>query len=448
MDERILVAYSEIGTKGKSTRPKFERCLINNIKATGAKFKASRSGGHIILIPDSPKDVEVLKERLSRVFGVEYYALMKQVAYSDLEDLADAVVKMYCDQIKGKVFRVTARTHETPGFGSMDVMRVVGARLVACGGKVNLKKYDMDVNINVRRNSAIVFDNMYRGPGGLPIGSEGNVLVLFSGGIDSPVAAWMSMRRGCRPLFLFVNLGGKDSLERAHAVYNKLCELWGNGPFEFLVADGTNIVQEIKACVSPAFRQIVLKKSFYTLAERVCRERKLDAVVTGESIGQVSTQTLKNMWGIQRGLDVLFIRPLAGMDKQKIIKTAQKIGTYDVSIDVGELCNISKGSVKLSAKPWEVEKEFSKVAGVVNETDVTRVTLEPAAPSQKEKKIIDLDKESINPAMLDKNKFYVIVCKDGVRASLECDVLRGLGYDCTGMKRSALTKNKESYPSK
>lgn len=438
--ERVLVAYSEIGTKGKSTRPKFEKQLIQNIRNAGAKFKVSWEHGRIILLPQGPGDLKILEAKLAKTFGVRYYAAIRSIAFDSIDGLAGKIAAMYGERVKGRKFRVTAHRVGSHGFSSIDAQRIIGKKLVDCGGKVDLENFEVEIRVTIKGSSALVFDKVNYGPGGLPIGSEGNVLVLFSGGIDSPVAAWHVMKRGCYPTFLFINLGGKDMLDKVYAVYRKLSYEWGNGDFEFLAADGRKVVEKIRKEVAPEYRQVVLKKAFYVIAEKVCRQQKLDAVVTGESIGQVSTQTLRNLWGIQSGANVLFLRPLIGMDKEYSVKMAQTIGTYDLSILVGELCNISQGSVKLSAKPWQVEKEFAKVASVVDEVYVTKVTKRQAGRKiivPKNAVVIDVDSEKVDYAKLDKSRFYVVVCKDGVNASLECELLRGLGFRCTSRKKSA-----------
>jgi thiamine biosynthesis protein ThiI len=439
----ILLAYSEIGTKGKATRPKFERQLIQNVRATGAKFRVVREQGRILLQPVSEEDSELLKEKLGKVFGVQYYATVKEMEFRELEDLACKVAALYGELVKNKVFRVTVHRIGNHKFDSIDAQKLIGEKLLVHGGKVSLRKFELEVKVNIKDRKALVFDAPRPGPGGLPIGSEGNVLALFSGGIDSPVAAWYAMRRGCNPAFLFINLGGKDTLERVYAVYRKLAYLWGHGNFVFLVADGRQIVDEIKKLVKAEYRQVVLKRAFYNIAERVCRERKLDAIITGESIGQVSTQTLRNLWGIESASNVLFIRPLIGFDKEDSIRMAQKIGTYELSNLVGELCNISEGSVKLSAKPYQVDENYNLLGKVVDETNVTIVTqgqISEETPIPQNATVVDVDREKIDYAKLDKGAFYRVICKDGINASIECEMLRGLGFKCTSGKRSALSK--------
>ncbi|MEM3364262.1 MAG: tRNA uracil 4-sulfurtransferase ThiI [Candidatus Micrarchaeia archaeon] len=432
----ILIAYSEIGTKGETTRPRFEKILLNNIKRLGAKIKISRQSRRILVYPITEKDNAFLLSKLRYVFGIKYYAPVKKTTFNSIEEIADFVAEIYCKKVVGKTFRVTVHRVGRHNFNSIDAQRVIGARLVECGGKVNLNNFEMEIAVNIKDNVAFVFDEKICGPDGLPLGSEGKVLVLFSGGIDSPVAAWHMMRRGCSPTFLFVNLGGRDNLTKVYKVYKKLVDVWGCENAPFLVADGNKIISEITKKIKPSYRQVVLKRAFYEIAEKVCREYGLDAIVTGECVGQVSSQTIKNLWAIGHNTNLLVLRPLIGMNKEDCVCKAQEIGTYDLSIEIGELCNISKGSVKLSARPYEVDREYSHIRDVVKNINVTQVTHIRATHHKNNiTKTIDIDKEKINYSELDPKVEYVIVCKDGVRASIECDILRGMGYMCTSRKK-------------
>ncbi len=441
MDELVLAAYSEIGLKGTATRKRFEKLLIENIVACGARFKAGMRQNKLVLEPEREADMRLLMEKIRFVFGVEYYARARRMRLTSLEELGGEIAGMYAQKVKDKKFRITARRVGRHGFTSMDVQRVVGEHVRRAGGSVDLKHYDVEIVVDVRNAEVYVYDEVVRGPGGLPIGSAGDVVVLFSGGIDSPVAAWMAMKRGCRPAFLYVNLGGEETLANVYRVYAGLVDAWSHGKdLGFYVVDGSRLVDEIKKCVMPSYRQVVLKRAFYVLAERLCRNIGASAVVTGESIGQVSTQTIKNMGVIEGDSKMLFIRPIIAFDKEETIEVAKRIGTYNASVCVGELCNISQGGVKTAAEEWVMEKEYEKIKRVAEGMDVTIVTKEAVrqdAPNipENDSITIDIDREKIDIDRLDRTKFYVIVCKEGVRASRECEILRALGYKCIGTKR-------------
>lgn len=442
--ECILVAYSEIWLKSERTRRRFERMLINNIRKINEEFDADINRGRIFLLPKNEQSKKTLIEKLRFVFGISHYALAQKIELSDikLDELGKIIANMYEKQVKNKLFRITARRKGRHAFNSMDVQKVVGEHVKKKGGKVSLKSYDMNINVEIINNTVYVYDCVHEGPKGLPLGSEGKVLVLFSGGIDSPVASWYVMKRGCIPSFLFINLGEEQNLKNVYKVYEKLTQIWCPGlETEFIVVDGRALVENIKKHIQESYAQVILKKAFYTLAKKVHDQKGMEAVVTGESIGQVSTQTIKNLGAIQNGIDCLFIRPLIGMDKNEVIEISKKIGTYDASTNIGELCNISNGAVKTAARKWEVEKEFKKVKGWLD--NVTIVTLKQSPPSNekkipKEHIIINIDKQNINVSKLNKNKFYVIICKEGIKSMMECEKLRLMGFKCAGVKKSKI----------
>ncbi|MGB9635411.1 MAG: tRNA sulfurtransferase [Candidatus Micrarchaeia archaeon] len=475
-NEVVLVAYSEIGTKGAVTRKGLERLLINNIKSI-AEFEHENLGGRIVLMPKDEYALQRLVDEIRYVFGVQYYAKAYRMKFGCLEDVAESVCGFFGDKVNGKTFRVTAKREGNHHFTSIDVQRTVGKALEMMGGIVDFKKYEIEIFVEIRNDECFLYDEVVNGPGGLPIGSAGKVVVLFSGGIDSPVATWMMMKRGCIPVFAFVNLGGEDNKRRVFDVYEKLL-VWAKGITpEFIEYDGSEIVNRIKSAVKPSYRQLVLKKAMYWIANELCKKKRAYGIVTGESIGQVSTQTIKNLWVLSKSNEVVVFRPLLGMNKDEIIDIARKIGTFEKSICVGEVCNISKGSVKTNASFWELEQEYEKVKGVVEkigeernrlvgrggegrnvtmdtykvidyngDTNVTIDTYRVIDHNRDTNvtidtyKVIDLDKDTIDIDTLDKTILYIIVCKDGVRASLECDMLRLLGYKCISSKVSQLSK--------
>ncbi len=441
--ECILVAYSEIWLKGKKTKKRFERILLDNIKKISNEFSLKIDRGRIYLFPKEKSSKERLLEKLKYVFGISYYALVKIVHFLNLNELGNNVAEMYKEQVKGKTFRITARRKGEHAFNSMDVQKVVGEYVRKCGAKVDLENWDINIYVEIANNVAYIYDKKCSGPNGLPLGAEGRVLVLFSGGLDSPVASWYVMKRGCKPSFLFINLGGEQNLNNVLNVCKALTDKWCPGHnIDFMVAEGVEIVERIKKCVAPAYSQVVLKKAFYKIAEKICKQKKLDAVITGESIGQVSTQTIRNIAAIQEGINCLFIRPIVGFDKEEVVRIAKNIGTYDLSIRVGELCNISKGAVKTSASGSDVEAQYKKISGAVDNVSIVTLTHSHAASINIPKKheMINIDAQSINIKNLDKGIFYVITCKEGVLAEIECDKLKSLGYECVGIKTSSYNK--------
>lgn len=436
----FVVSPSEIAIKGKPVRMRMSATLADNIKrACGESLKVTREFGKFIVVPKDEGQMKCLSDRLGRVFGVANFARAKAFEFCDIDDLAEKIRKEFGKEVMGKKFRVTASREGTHNFTSIDVQKIVGAALCKEGGNVNLKWNDVEVFIEVRGKRAYAYTKKESGPGGLPLGTEGKVVVLFSGGIDSPVAAWAIMRRGCVPAFLFVNLGGKETLEGAYRVYRKLVDKWAFGnELGFYCADGVKIVDAIKQRVKPHLRQVVLKRAFYMIAERLCRQLYCDAIVTGESVGQVSTQTIRNLLAIERGIKCIVLRPLIAYTKEDTITEARRIGTYEDSILMGELCNISEGSVATRANANEVDAEYEKIKGDVEGVNVSIVTSIKADDTHEKSPsgeiIIRLEDGPIDYSSLDKSKSYIIVCKNGLLAARECDTLRALGFKCTSRK--------------
>ncbi|MEM0437746.1 MAG: THUMP domain-containing protein [Candidatus Micrarchaeia archaeon] len=435
----FLVSSSEIAIKGGPVRRRMGAMLEDNIRrACGGGARITTEFGKFVVVPKDERQMKCLSERLGKIFGVATFARAAVIEFSCLEDLAKKICGRFGKEVAGKKFRVTASREGAHNFTSVDVQKVVGAALCREGGKVSLKEYDVEVFVEVRGRRAYAYTKKEAGPGGLPLGSEGKVVVLFSGGIDSPVAAWAMMRRGCTPAFLFVNLGGKETLERAYEVYRKLADEWAFGnDLGFYCVDGGRIAEAIKERVKPQLRQVVLKRAFYALAERLCRQLRCDAIVTGESVGQVSTQTIRNLAAIESGVQCLVLRPLIAYTKEDTVREARRIGTYERSILIGELCNISQGSVATGAHAREVDGEYEKIMGEVEGADVSIVTLAGGKMQNKspnEEVVIRLEDGPIDYKSLDKSKPYVIVCKNGLLAARECDTLRALGFNCTSRK--------------
>lgn len=448
MHHKVMISLGETALKGIYTRRKFESILVSNLKNTLNVKKIRKDGGKFLIEVEG--DYEEIKYKISKIFGIATFAFVEEYNYESLDKLKE-IIKNF--DVKNKKFRITAKVIGNFPFNSIELQKILGEVLYYDGGIVKLKDFEIEIFVYLKDNKVQIYNKIYKGSLGLPLGSQGKVLVLFSGGIDSPVASWEIMRRGCLPTFLFINLGGSEHLKQVYEVYEKLCNEWCLGvETKFNYIDGKEIVNLIKKKIKPSYKQIVLKKIFYLIAEKVAVENKYDAIITGENIGQVSTQTLKNLNAIQMGINKIIIRPLITFEKEEIVKEAIKIGTYNHSTKIGELCNISDGGgLKTASSQWEVEREYSKIREEVEEY-LENVSIDtfipqtlPSSQTQqtqnKETPIyINLSQDKINIKKMNKNSFYIIHCKDGVQASIECDILKNLGFNCTSMKTSKIKK--------
>ena len=184
----------------------------------------------------------------------------------------------------------------------------------------------------------------------------------MSGGFDSPLASWMLQKRGVQVHYLFCNLGGKAYERSTLEISKNLFDLWGAGSAPgFHTMDFEPLIKEIREKVKPSFHQVVLKKCFYKAAEYLCYRNKFDAIITGEAIGQVSSQTLKNLRAIEQGVNFPLIRPLIAYNKGEIIDLCQMIGTYSLSEKVKEFCHISKEKPVTATTPEALQEQFEKL---------------------------------------------------------------------------------------
>ena len=427
--DTVIVRYGEVWTKSELTRRKMESLLEKNIGRAlgGIEHSIRRWRGRIFV--DTPSAVEAA-QRISRVFGVVSVSPAVSVD-KNLNAIADAAASLAKLRIKpGMTFALRAhRSDKSFPLKSPDIERRVGGRIKAeTGATVNLSKPDVTIWVEIS-DKAYVYDSVIKGPGGLPYGSQGKVVALFSGGIDSPVAVWMVARRGARVDFLFFNPGLPEAEAHAYRVYEFLRDHWFIEG-DFYVYDGADVAWQILSRVKEGLRQVVLKRVMYRLAEVLARRVGAHAIVTGESIGQVSSQTLVNLAVIEEAVDVPVIRPLAGMDKDESVEWAKRIGTYDLSIQIREFCSLERHS-NAAAKLDEVLREEEKLVFDPKAAEFRgHVELEGRKlPPPSGVVVVNLEREWVNLEDLDPSKTYVFVCRAGVSAKLFADKAKELGVE-------------------
>jgi len=338
----VLVRYSEVAVKGRHTRVRMERLLASNIRealeAAGVEARIERLPGRIVLW--EPSDPRLAAERAARVFGVKSSSPAIAVKFDSLEGLVEAAVSYFADRARDRRFRVTARRSGTHDFTSLDVERLVGAGLVEAGaGPVDLTSPEYIAYIEVRGDTAFFYDTVVEGPGGLPLGSEDPVLVLFSGGFDSTATAWLVMRRGSPAGLVYYHMGVSQALDNAVRIAEKLSREWayGHRPPLYIV-DFTGTARIIAQKVRPRYRVLVARRLMLEHAAKLAGKEGFEALATGESIGQVATQTVRNLRLIGSGLPLPVLRPLAGSDKDEVVALVRRIGLYeDVSRQI-EAC--------------------------------------------------------------------------------------------------------------
>jgi thiamine biosynthesis protein ThiI len=330
-----IVRFHEIALKGRN-RPFFTHTLMENIKKATQDIGVKRVRlGHmmVVLILEETADTSLLKERLGKVFGVNKFALARRLPPS-LEEVEN-FLSHTVPGLAFHSFRITAKRedHSFPQT-TPEIQRRLGSLVQKLSGaEVNLTQPELNIFVDVLPREVFVYFEEIPGPGGLPVGVSGQVISLLSGGIDSPVAAWYIMKRGCQVSFVHFHsfpLVDRSSIDKVMEITQLLTRYQYHSRL-FLVPFAP--IQKHIIVSVPASHRIVLYRRFMArIAEAIAREQGAKALVTGESLGQVSSQTLDNLATIEAVVRLPVLRPLIGMDKLEIVAEAQRLGTYPVSI--------------------------------------------------------------------------------------------------------------------
>ena len=350
MTKVIVVRYDEIGLKGKN-RDFFVNCLVENIKRKFAGLEVTRlraPRGRIFVDLPAPM-VEACCARLREVPGIASFSAGVALE-PDFDRIAEWGIR-WIDPLltPGEIFTFCVRTqrsdktfHKISTECDFEIGSRIMKRLSGKGLKVDIKRAQFVLEVEIGPKQTVVFHHRVPGLRGLPVGSSGEVLSLLSGGIDSPVASYLMMRRGCRVHFIFfenrefLGRGGYDKVLRLAGILNRF---QGRGRL-YVIPFGA-IQVAIRDRCRPAHRVVLYRRMMYRIAQAVARQNACHALVTGESLGQVASQTLENLEAVSRVVSGNVFRPLIGMDKNEIIDRAKKIGTYDISIEAhADCCSI------------------------------------------------------------------------------------------------------------
>lgn len=334
----ILIHYSEIALKGKN-RVFFEQKLANNIKfALPSSAKVSRLQGRILAEVTDAAGAENLKN----IFGISSYspAISVKTALPEIKKAAAEIIQ----NSREKTFKVeTRRAWKQFAHDSMAISREVGAHILQNSRlKVDVKNPDITIQIEVLKEKSFIYCEKIKGPGGLPVGASGRVLVLISGGIDSPAAAYYAMKRGCKADFIHFHsypYTDKASIEKVRELIKILSKF--QPELRLYLAPIIEFQKEAVKKIQSRYRIILYRRLMYQVAEEVAKKNNLKAIVSGDNLGQVASQTLENMGVIGHGIELPILRPLVGFDKEEIIDAAKKIGTFDISIEPhGDCCSV------------------------------------------------------------------------------------------------------------
>ena len=356
--QTILVAYNEIALKGRYVRSQLEKKLaqdISNIlrRKGYSEYKVRRRFGRIYVDNITAEAAPVI----SKVFGV---ASVMPSAKTDSEKLnvLDLLVKVSSDTMgEGESFAVRPKVVGEHEYSRRD-LAVEGGSAVMIALKerdisVNLTKPDHTFYIEVRDKDAYVYTQIVKGVGGLPYGSQGKLVSLFSGGIDSPVATWLIMKRGAEVLPLLMDQRpyvGDSYIERAKQAALVLREYSPKSQYRMYLAPMGKIMEQITKAPEQRYNCVLCKRSMYRIASMFSLKHKAKGVVTGESLGQVASQTLDNLYVLDEAVDIPLLRTTIGLDKIEIENMARKIGTYSVTAKSVDGCTVVPGNPTTRAK--------------------------------------------------------------------------------------------------
>jgi thiamine biosynthesis protein ThiI len=332
----ILAHYSEVALKGKN-RPWFVGRLVRHLHMAlaGLSVREIRTPmGRIEIVLGREATADEIRDRMSRVFGIANYSVATRVPL-DFDGMAEAIVSRLPPRESVSSFRVYVRRADQHfAVPSPDLARDLGSKVWhARGWRVDLDHAELVISVEIVPGQAYLYMNKEAGPGGLPTGTAGRVTALLSGGIDSPVAAWRMMKRGCHVTlvhFHSVPFLSNTSQEKARRLAEVLTRYQLRTRL-FLIPFG-ELQREVTLSVPGDLRVIIYRRFMLRIAERIARHVRARALVTGDVIGQVASQTLDNLAATDSATRLTILRPLVAMDKEEIIAQAQRIGTFDISI--------------------------------------------------------------------------------------------------------------------
>lgn len=365
-----VVPSGELYLKSRRTRDRFMSTLVDNarrgLERAGIEGSVRRCGHHELSITTSQFDDA--SDVAARTFGVNRVDRVHPLGFDSLEQLSKQVAEMSRERVSGKTFAVRVRRRGAHDWKSRDAEVEMGNLLLADSAGVDLDDPEVTVRVHVQDDAALFVDETRPGPDGLPVGSQRRVLVLLSGGIDSPVAAWMMMARGCSVDFLHLKLDCSVS-DHALVVGDDLVRRWGHGVgSRFHVVDFQAVKDQLRERVQPRIRQVVLKQLMLAAAAEVARRSDIQLLVTGDSLGQVSSQTAAHLAEIDRFVGFPILRPLVGLSKEEIVSRSRDIETYELSIRAREVCDLSDGRpVETRASAMRLESGHRKLDDAIIE---------------------------------------------------------------------------------
>jgi len=363
----VLVHYGELALKGHNRR-RFEKILVKNIKLSLGKpalKQVKRLEGRIVIFLNryNKKTEEMINDKLSKVFGISWFSFA-EVCKSDMKKIKPVVIKASKGKIKGKTFRIeTKRAYKRFPLTSIETNEILGGVIInKYRSKVSLENPDITIHVEITKDTSFIYVDKLRGPRGLPVGSGGRVLVLLSGGIDSAVASQLIMKRGFSVDYLHIYaLRNEKEVKnsKVYEIFEKMKEFNVRSKL-YLIPYHEFDVKLQKA--DQKYHLILFKRFMFKLAEKLAKDIGLKAIVTGDNIAQVASQTLESIEVSDYGIKMSIFRPLLTYDKEEIINLAKIIETYELSImNYKDCCSIVSKHPTTKPKLDKVEFYENKI---------------------------------------------------------------------------------------
>ena len=460
----IIKLFPEITIKSQSVRLRFIKILTGNIRNVLKNYDETlavvRHWDHIEVRAKDENQRPAIRDALTRIPGIHHILEVEDVPFTSLHDIFEQTLPLWREALEGKTFCVRVKRRGKHEFTSIEVERYVGGGLNQHieTARVKLTDPDVTVNLEIENDRLLLVKGRYEGIGGFPIGTQEDVLSLISGGFDSGVSSYMLMRRGCRVHEIGVR-------QVAHYLWNRF---GSSHRVRFVAINFEPVVGEILEKVDDGQMGVVLKRMMVRAASKVAERYGVQALVTGEALGQVSSQTLTNLRLIDNVSDTLILRPLISHDKEHIIDLAREIGTEDFARTMPEYCGVISKSPTVKAVKAKIEAEeehfdFSILDKVVEEasnidireiaqqTEETVVEVETVTGFGANDAILDIrsiDEQEDKPLKvegvevvslpfyklstkfgdLDQSKTWLLWCERGVMSRLQALYLREQGF--------------------
>ena len=473
----IIKYYPEITIKSKSVRKRFCKLLQQNMRNVLRRFDETATVYldwdkiEVTTKNDSFENRARLIDAMECIPGIGHILEVTEHEFTDVHNIYETVAPVVASAIEGKTFCVRVKRAGNHDFSSSDVERYVGGGLNQNypSNGVKLTKPGHTVQLEIRNDKLYIIANRFPGLGGFPLPAQEDVLSLMSGGFDSGVSSYMMIKKGARTHYCFFNLGGA-----AHEIGVKQVSyyLWdrfsASHKVKFITVPFEGVVGEILEKVDNSQMGVVLKRMMMRAAERVAKRMKVQALVTGEALGQVSSQTLTNLSIIDKTVDMLIMRPLVAFDKQDIIDISAKIGTKQFAEVMPEYCGVISNKPTVKAVMSKIEAEEEKfdfavlekaledsvmidIRDIATETQETVAEVETVNGFSSDDILLDIrspDEEDMNPLQvdgvevihlpfyklatkfgdLDQTKQYLFYCDRGVMSKLQALFLIDQGF--------------------